>query len=445
MNTSVLSLATLLALALPLRAQRVSGAASEAAAWVGPIASAVSAAGSERIAGLGFTSLTALSQVDATGRYPFLCAPQALGPLVTAVRAQGLEPEAFSALSTTEKLEVLSRAAAPAQAQAAQIADEALAAVAEPLSLGTADDAARKVANARAVSIYLPASRAAAVAAAAKTVVDFEQKRAELMEAYLHDLPAKLAAGAFDGDNFIGRDRDGWYAADEKPTQRHETLAALYAARLQSAAQKPAGPWTVAEYALLHQALENPRNAAALDEPWTEGRDWWTGSMLPSSRLKREISLRQSDAAGWASRLPGLAAAVARFGAGAPRAADFAAVDKFYLSALNNRFRFDWTAHARIVAAVRTGDAALPSWARIQELRREAKSRYQKNAFTGMFAFCGALIAAGLVGASHWPPAFKFVAFAAMLAPMAWMFVNIWRRDVFPFDEDAIEIQLRDR
>jgi hypothetical protein len=267
------------------------------------------------------------------------------------------------------------------------------------------------------------------------------------MDDYIRQLPAKIAAGAFDGGNLIGRDRDGWYAADEHPNARHESLEKLYVARLQRIAQGPAGPWTVAEYELLQQTLENPRNLAALDEAWTSERGGSKGSVIPSLRLKREIAALHSQAREWASQTPPLRAAAVGFGADAPRRADFTAVDKFYLSALEgpHRFRFDWAAQARIISAIRTGDIVLPSWDRIQELRREAQRRYNKNAIISMFAFFGGMLAEVGIAISHAPAAVQFLAFAAIFAPMVWMFVNIWRRDEFHFDADSIDLRLRNR
>jgi hypothetical protein len=451
-----LPFAAFLLLSLPLRAQLVAGSASEAAAWVGPMTGAVSGAGSDRVAGLGFTSLTALSRLDQSGHYPFVSAPHVLAPLVPFVQAQGFTPKAFAALPTTEKLAVLSRAAAPAEAQAAQLADEAVTAVSKPIGLKTYDDVARKVNKAGEFSFYLPAERAAAVAAAAEVVAEYSQKRAELRAAWVFELPAKIAAGAFDGKNLLGRDQDGWYAADENPNRRYATLQELYDARIQRASQAPQGPWTVAEYNLMHEAL-GYISVAPLDDPWTAGRASWNESELPSSRLKNKIADLRGEALKWSAQNPELHAAVLRLAAGTPRAKDLKAVDRFYWSPLKDAtFARDffvgdgtgsnWTSQARIIAEIRTGGTAMPSWARIQELRSKLIRRYNQSALAGLIGFTASFFAS-LAGAAHSPRALGFAsatAMIAMLASLAWVCVNRYRRDEPNFDARSIDTRLRE-
>jgi hypothetical protein len=427
-------LAALLLISVSARAQVVVGAAAEAGAWVGPMAAAVTAAGSERISSLGYTSLTNLSSPDAKGRLPFVAEPLALAPLAQAVRAQGLTPQTFAALPTAEKLTVLTRAAVPAEAHAAAVADEALAAVAEPVRIGTYMDASKKVANAADVSLYLRADRAEKVAAAVTAVKTYEKRRSQLIKAFLEDLPGKIAAGEINGGNIIGRDADGWYAADESPEQRYATVNELYRSRLDRLGRGAYGPWTIRQSRLLKAALRNQDVAEALS---AEHRGSPEATPAPAA-LARFMDMHAKR--GWESFAgdPKLKGSIQRFQKGAARGTDVRKIEKFYDSALN-RAAYGSTTMSWLAAAIHNGSDGVPGWEELKSIKREAQKGYQRNALRGMVGFIAAMATMVLTGVSDWPNAAKLAAFAAMWVPMGWMFLNIWRRDAYGFEADNID------
>jgi hypothetical protein len=399
---------------------------------------AVAAAGTDRMAGLGFTSLTALSTLNAKGQFPFTAQPGVLAPLAHAVAAQGLTPASFAALSTPEKIDILARAAVPAEAQAAAVADAALAAVAEPVRIGTYKDAASKVADARAVSLYLPAARVAQVEAAQGAVLAYERKRKKLIETFLHGLPGKIAAGAFDGTNIVGRDADGWYAADESPEKRYETVNALYNARLDRIGRGALGPWTARETDLMKAALENPEIAEALEReyqeaaPGTRPRPSDLGRFLDQHRARAEKAVADDSR---------LTAAFSRFEKGTPRGTDIRVLEEFYNAALNRTWS-ELPSRAWIVASIKTGGGVLPGWEALQDLNRAAQRRYTRDALKGLAGFVAGMILIAASGVAHWPTGVQIAAFAAVVAPLAWMSVNFWRRDEFDVNAASINIHL---
>ncbi|MFI5345863.1 MAG: hypothetical protein ACHQ51_05770 [Elusimicrobiota bacterium] len=430
-------LAALLILSVSARAQVVAGAAAEAGAWVGPMAAAVTAAGSDRVAGLGYTSLTALSSPDAGGRLPFVSAPQALTPLTDAIQAQGLTPQTFAALPTAEKLAVLSRAAVPAEAHAAAVADEALASVAEPVRIGTYQNASHKTANAAGIALYLSPERAEQVAAAVASVKAYETKRSELIDAFIHDLPGKIAAGEFDGTNIIARDADGWHAADEAPEKRYQTLTELYRARLESLGRAAPGPWTIRQTEILKAALRQPDIAEALTKEYEESPETRSGT----TKIAEFLDMHADRARAAYSENPKLKAALARFEMGAARGTDVLKVEKFYGSAID-RTRYASSDHAWLTGWIIGGGDAMPGWEEMKAIKAAAQKGYQRNAFRGMIGFFAGMAGMAAIGVSHWPNSAKLVAFAAMYLPMAYMFVNIWRRDSYNFEADTIDMHV---
>jgi hypothetical protein len=449
MKKLLLSAALASNLLAPASAQTVAHSPTETASWVGPMAAAVTAAGSERISGLGSVSLTALSLPNANGQLPFVAAHEALAPLAEEIKAQGLTPESFAALPTAQKLAVLTRAAAPAEAKAAAVADAALISVAEPVRIGTYEDASAKTTEASRVALYLSAEKAQAVAAARAEVKSFEKLRSKNFKSFTRDLPARLAAGEFDGSNLVRRDADGWYAADEAPETRYETLEDFYDSRLKRVAASPAGPWTVAQYDLLKKSISAPI-AAKLDAAWDNAVEDLgmrilrnLRSLLPSYAYTRAIDKDRAAAATWRDQ-PKLKAALVRFEKGSPRERDIRAVEKFYDSALDRGWS-DWTQQAHILAKIQTGGEGLPSWEGLKTLRREAQARYHRGAWRGLVGYIAAMGTAIAIGASNLPAAAKIAAFALLITPLAWMFLNIWRRDDFHFEADSIDMRLNRR
>lgn len=424
-------LAALLLLSTGARAQIVAGAASEAAAWVGPMSAAVTAAGSERVAGLGSVSLTNLSMPDASGRLPFVSAPQVLAPLTAALAAQGVTPASFAALPTAERLAVLSRAAVPAEAQAAAAADAALAAVAVPVRNGTYEDASRKTADAEESALYLSPEKAAQVAAAVAAVKKFERRRSQLIKSFLEDLPSKIAAGEINGATLLDRDADGWHAADENPAIRHETLNELYRVRLANLGRAVPGPWTLREVAVLKASLGRRDVAEALSRELKAS----PGSNLAIEQLVQYLDFHANRAREAIAADPKMFATLKRFEKGSASGVDIRRVEKAYYNSIERAgYSNPW-----IAGTILSGSLTLPGWEELKALKRQAMKDYHRNALQGMVGFIAAMLMTAAAGASTLPPLAKAAAFALMFVPMAWMFLNIWRRDDFQFEAESVD------
>lgn len=429
MRNLLLVLAAAVPLAAPVHAQVVAGAA-EASAWVGPVAGAFSAAGTDRIAALGSPALTNLSVLGPNQAYAFAGKSEKLGLLAQSLAAAGETPAAFAARPTAEKLSILHAAAQAAQARAEALADAAIAATAQPVRFKTVDRAAAAVEDAAFAADYLPADKASELKKAENAVRSFQKKRSALIESFVRDLPAKLTAGEINAENLIQKDADGWLAADERPDARHGSAYDLYAARLKSLEAARSGPGAVAQYDLLLAALDRPDVAQDLDGQWNldDHSEIWTER--PSSTLRRRLLAGREKAARWTTATPERAAALSRFTAGTPRAKDFKVVEELHEQLVGFRLDGDLTARAHSEAAVIRGAEGLPSRAEYRDARRREENRLNKAAIIagGMQAVTTA--AAAIVSHYiHLSGGTAWLVFGLSMAPIMVFARLIWVRD----------------
>lgn len=422
---------------LPLLALVLSAAAAHAQvlapsagarAWSGPVAGAVSAAGLDRVAELGTVSLPRLATPGADGRIPLISSPELLNPIAAALAAAGRTPEAFAAMPSSEKLKVLAEAARTAEAglaaRAADLAEQTRSGVKKSRARGLDASAA----EARALSAYLDEAAATRLAEAEKALAEFKAAREEAVRSFLEDLPAKIAAGAFEGGSLLARDEsDGapaWRTADGAPDETFDSPQAALDARMAALDRMPPGPWTVAEAGLLTDALRFYRRAGVLaDEAWFDG----ALARLSAAREKGEA----------ASRAGKLGRAAAGYDAGRMNGAEIGAVEKFYERAAEYR-PFDAGSdavriQARVLATIHTGGAGLPGWEDLRLAKREFVSRMNRLAIYAGLGWIALMIPTAIASSLSAFAALSglgsFGLFLAMMSPMAVFCWAIWQRD----------------
>jgi hypothetical protein len=266
------------------------------------------------------------------------------------------------------------------------------------------------------------------VKASRATVAKFETRRNELIRAFLHDLPDDIEAGAVTPANFLRHDGAGWHAADESPTARHESVEALYAARLESLTQSPLGPWTVAQYRLMRAALDQPEYSQA-------------AAPQARTRLISRIDGLIAASSHWAADKPRLSAAMTRYAADTTRDKDVKAVEKFYSDAYDH-FQTDRTSRAWIEAAIHKGSASLPSWDELRAIKKGLERAYNKSALRGIAGFFAGLAAVFALNLSPWPLAAQLAGFAALMSPMVWAMFSIWRRDSMGWSSTTMDFDM---
>ncbi len=355
-------------LASPALAQvRVSAPTPGAAAWAGPISGAVSAAGLERVSQLGSLSLPRLATPGADGRLPLFSSPQLLNPLVETLVLRGEDPARFAALPTEAKLKVLNAAAL--------LTEERLAMQVWRVALDTNKGIGRSefpyVASeakyGREMSVYINDRTIIGLVMLEERVAAYEKVRQAAWRAFVEDLPAKIAAGAFDAKTLMRSERDGdktvWLDAAGNPEQASDSAERVIDLRLGAVAQVQPGPWSAAEVDLLRAALQ------ARMEDGTISPSRWTNNM--TGRL---LALKQRGE-NTATTGP-LGKAVSHFsGNGRVTAHDVRSIDDYYRNTVTDS-DWNWAVQARVLAAIRDGGLGFPSWDRLQA----AKVRLSKHA-----------------------------------------------------------------
>ena len=357
-----------------------------ASAWVAPVAGAAIGA---PLSGSGSASLDALSRPDLNGRFPFVSAPGLLVPLVSAIEARGLTPDAFNALPVEARANVLKTAAAVAEARADAVAADASRA-AENVTAPSYEEAKRKVASAEALDFYLSAKRREQVAAARAALVAARPKLQALYDAYERELPGKIAAGELTARDFIRKTPEGWTARDESPETVYASLNELYRIRLGRLDER-AGPWSAAEAGLIKDSLFRLDVARALEK---EKR----GSMR---EIERVATIREQEARSWERSYESMdmIRTSMRFTARRPRAEDFDTLIRLYAWALDHSRGPGERAHK--LAAIARGAGGIPSWNDVEELRSAAHAAalWTKSVsahFAGASTVLSALYAAGV-------------------------------------------------
>lgn len=411
---------TVLILAAPARAAVVE-AAPGGAAWVAPVAGVFAAVGSQRIAAIGLPSLTALSAVGESARYPFAGRPQVLDLLAANLRYYAT-PESFAALPADDKLYALTAAAKGAEIEAAAFADKALAEAARPLHPGTMERVGDELERAFAVLPYLDAGRRERVSAARRRVAKFKIEWRARVDRFSVELPLKIANGAFDASNLVVKTEHGWIAADESLVPIDETklgigespdwnegeLSQFFLRRVDALRKAPQGPWIAAEAELLRGNFD--RLAA-------EG--------VPSVRaVYNSFRLQIAPLAAPAAPSLPLARAAAAFEKNARDGSPVAvrhvlAVEEAY-ARLQDSGPAARSIRLRMLAAMRDGMGGLPSWERWREIEREVSARTRRNALRSTIALIASTILLAVVGmglSPAWPAAARFAALASLWLP----------------------------
>lgn len=392
---------------------RIAAPTPGAAAWAGPIAGAVGAAGLERVCELGSVSLPRLATPGADGRLPFFSAPQLLNPLVETLVLRGEDPARFAALPTEAKLKVL--------AAAAVITEERLAMQVWRVALDTNKGIGRSefpyVASqaryGREMSVYINDRSLIGLDMLEKRVAAYQALRQEAWRAFVEDLPAKLAAGAFDAKNLIGSERDGdktvWLDAAGNPEVTSHSPDRVIGLRLGAIGQMQPGPWSAAEVDLLRAALRSRMMDGTISPSrWTNR----TRDRLQSLQQRSETMATQGH----------LGDAVARFsGNGRVTAHAVRSIDAYYKNAVVLS-DWSWPAQARVLAAIHKGGLGFPSWKRLQAAKEQlaARADFASTALvlTSMAASLGAVIATLLGYFRDISPAASLGLIAALLLPL---------------------------
>ena len=417
-------LLAVLALAAPARSALVAGASASPSAWVGGVAGALAAAGTERVDALGSPALTGLSTLNAAAAFPFASQPRLLLPLAEKLSAQGLEPETFAALPLEARLSALRAAAAQAEAEAAAIADEALPAAEQPPRRKTLDRAALALERVQAVAPYLDPARRARVKAAGRLQAAFRAKWAKDVSRFLAGLGDRIAAGELDASNVLKKTEDGWVAADEELSASRENLNSLYLDRLSVMRRAPQGPWIQDESLVLDKALNREDVAAGIAagggavEPLRlqlkAARDGAMAAYLKDTPLGRaRDAFRKNAENGFPVDVEHVKTVVARYGAWAASYHSLPAA-------------------ARVIAWIRSGDSTgLPSMSRLLEARRAAVVRARRAVWTATGVFLASMPATvALSGPAATLGAAGFVLLILVFGgAMAYWIRAIWRRD----------------
>ncbi|MEK7233149.1 MAG: hypothetical protein AAB268_04995 [Elusimicrobiota bacterium] len=407
MNKNLFPLIAVIILAAHARAVVVAPSGANAHTWVSPVAEAFASIGADHIAAFGMPSLTALSTLDSSARYPFIAAPQVLELLAKHLPSYAT-PEGFAGMPNDDKLIFLRAAAKDAQTEAATIANEVLTAVeSKPLHPGTMNLASKKAAEAEAVSLYLDAGLRNKVRQMSAKVANFQLEWHKHVEKFYKELPLAIAHVPFD---ILVKTEHGWIAADESPYPIEADPSQFYERRIAVLRKAPEGPWRKEEAALLSGALDL---LIPTDDQYPE---WARKAKGQLSEFKNDnIHLRKD-----------LLPAITAFKKNALNASPVAprhilAVENHYKNVLNNSGSTS-PHRLRIQAAIRNGTDGLPSWNKFQEIERSTIRRTSLGAlYAALVTVVSTILMGGLlrvVGLPAWPLAAKLAMLVACLSPL---------------------------
>ncbi|OGS40785.1 MAG: hypothetical protein A2506_09465 [Elusimicrobia bacterium RIFOXYD12_FULL_66_9] len=383
-------------------------------AWIAPVTGVFATVGSERIANMGSPALTALSTLDASARYPFASAPQAIDLLAENLMPYAT-PETFASMPAEDKLIALRAAAKSAEGQAAAVADKSLAeAKSQPLHPDSVDQVSKQVAQAEEIALYLDAPRQKELARMRSIVTGFQAKWRKRVKAFEDELPGKIAAGAFDSSNILVKTEHGWVAADESPYPIKTSLPEFFARRTQALAKAPLGSWTMQEALLLQGALARPDigDDQKSKDSWSRTASEKLQNVFYSAKMRDGSDLVLQDAL-YAFELK------QRYGRIVPpRVIMF--VEQRY-SDLIDSLPQSIPIRLRMLASMLNGADTLPSWERFAELQQQTLSVTRHKAMIAAGFVIGGMTALALLSSmlGAWPLAAKLAALAlGWLAPM---------------------------
>jgi len=394
-----------------------------ALAWSGPIASAVSEAGVGGIAQLESMSMTRLSSPGTDGRLPLVSSPELLNPLVETLEASAVSPAEFPDLPLEFKMSILRTAASLTEDRLGMKVWEIVLNTNKGIGRSAIAEVTKEAAKARETSLYLNERTIAGLEMLEQRVKDFEAAREAARLAFLADLPAKIAAGEFNAENFLQTEDDGgrtlWKTAGDSPERAYPTAEAALDARVEALTSMPAGAWSIAEAELLEAALyANMKKGVLSPSRWT---------------VSATNAIHAARVSGVGAALePGLRRAVHRIAGDRATASDVLAIEKAY-EAAHGRPGLTWTARARILATIKTGFMGQPSWERLASVKNELGPRLER---LGLIALLTAIGVALLVSVlplkallpAAWLAAGSVALLAGMFVPLAVAFWTFFRR-----------------
>jgi hypothetical protein len=395
-------------IAAPARSAVVAPEAS-AGGWVAPVAGAFAAVGSQNIAALGSRSLTALSTLGDDARYRFAAAPQTLGLLAAHLESRGATPASFAALPAQDQIAVLRSAAADAEIEAQSIAQSALWSLnGNSFHPGTMDRASAQAARAEAVSPYLDARQREEVAQARSRVDRFIADWSRHVDEFNRDLPGKIAAGVFDNSKILVETVHGTIAADESPDPlRDDDLPSFYNRRIKNLQSAPKGPWIPKEANSLMESLRlyGPSRFGVM-EPWAVQAEKDLMN-LAASHDNYRLQLEPAKEAFYLNVKNGSAVA--------PR--HILAVEAHYEKNFETLFarRVQRPTTLRVLASMRNGDGALPSWPRFLAIKSAAAKRLRIAAIASAGVWLLGMLSAFLVPKSLACVPFVLIGAAALI------------------------------
>jgi hypothetical protein len=414
-----IAFASLIILAGTSHAQLVTPTAA-GRAWSGPVVGTISNAGLDAVNGLGRVSLSRLAMPDADGAIPAFKTPTVLAPLIAELVQIGHSPETFAAHPTAAQLAILAFAAKSAEdkmsARAAALAKDAASGVKRSNATALLTSAA----EVREMAVYLDSVSEKNFAAAEQAIQTYHTAHVEAVRAFLEDLPSKMAAGQFDGKTLLLRDDegDGWRTADGAPDEIFATPGAALAARVDEVVRMPAGPWSVAEAALLTDAL-----AAAVAKGQVSDSAW-----IDEMSRRLTAAKERGEVAAVAGMLGRAAANLKKNGR--LNGAQINAIEKYYSDSI---LRHDIRLDARILATIQTGGAGLPGWPTFQAARTAFIARMDALARRAGIGWVVAVVSVPFLVSpelSRWGLA-AFV--AAWMSPVGVFIWALWQRDTQNF------------
>lgn len=384
---------------------RVAPPTAGALAWSGAIAGVFGEAGAGGMAQLDSLSLTRLSAPLSDGRLTLVASPQLLNPLVQTLEEGGLDPAQFPDMPLEFRITLLRSAAEMTEGRLSQKVWETVQNTHKGIGRSAYLETAREAELARENSIYLNDRTLEGLRILEDRVKAFAAARDEAQRAFLEDLPAKIAAGAFDAENLLQTEDDGgrtlWKTGGDSPDRAYPTPEAAFDARIETLALMPPGPWSADEARLLKKALLNAMMA---------------GTIIPSRWTvhANDAIDRAADAAEGTNKSR-LTAARARIIQGGAKSADVHAVERYYAEA-HDRASV-WPMRARILATLKTGTKDFPSWSRVRETRFALEDRLGWIGGRAVQTGIVTTILASLLSGNRWNGPAIAILLAAMLTP----------------------------
>lgn len=356
---------------LPLSAAaqiRVAPPSAGALAWAGPIAGAVGEAGAGGVAQLESLSISRLASPLSDGRLTMIASPSLLNPLVETLAEAGVSPAEFPDMPLEFKMTILRNAAVLTEERLGMKVWEVVTNTHKGIGRSAFAEVSRQTRQSRETSLYLNDRTMEGLTILETRVKQFEAAREEANREFLQDLPAKIAAGVFNGQNLLQTEDDGgrtlWKVAGDSPERAYTTPEAALDVRLEALALMPPGPWSVAEARLLEAALRHAME---------------TGTISPSRwtvNAHEVLHYAKKDGKAAGDELHATLAPH-RIIHGGATAADLRAVERFY-AASHDRAAAVWPMRAKILAAIKTGGEGFPSWERLQEAKSAVYDRLER-------------------------------------------------------------------